>query len=188
MSSSSTSQINRLLSRPLTSDVLSDLMRYTYAELRRIAAHYFRNEAPHQTLQPTALVHEVFLRLIGHLPAGFQNRAHYFGTMARSMRQILVERSRARHTAKRGAGDTRISLDHLTLAVPEATDHVAIEEALAELRKRDPRGAEIVELRFYAGLTHQEIARLLGFSEPWVRKEWATAKAWLQQRLSALQS
>jgi len=161
-----------------------ELAPLVYDELRRLAAAYMRRERPGQTLQATALVHEVYLRLAG---AGtpWTDQRHFVGIAARSMRQILVERARARGAQKRWGGIDRVSLSH-ALAVaadPEGT-LPALDEALSRLEQIDPEQARIVELRYFAGLTIEETADALSMSPATLKRRWALARAWLYRDLS----
>ena len=155
-----------------------------YDELRRLAAAYMRRERPGQTLQATALVHEAYLRLAG---AGtpWKNRQHFVGIAARSMRQILVERARARGAQKRWAGLDRVSIsDSLAIAANEEAMLPALDEALERLEAIDAEQARIVELRFFAGLSVEETADALALSPATVKRRWALARAWLFRELS----
>ena len=155
-----------------------------YDELRRIAAAYMRRERPGQTLQATALVHEAYLRLAG---AGtpWHDKRHFVGIAARSMRQILVERARARGAQKRWAGLDRVTLsDALAVASDQETMLPALDEALARLEKLDAEQARIVELRYFAGLSIEEAADALGMSPATLKRRWTLARAWLFRELS----
>ena len=182
MSPASSGEISRLLSAPLNASVFSKLVSITYPELRHIAAHYFRSEPPGHTLQPTALVHEVYLRLARKLPQRFENRAHYFGTLSRAMRQILVDAARRHRAEVHGGGMQRVSLERAFLP-STPPDYLAIDQALTRLEAVDSRMARIVELHFFGGFSHLEIAHLLHMGESTVREEWSIAKVWLQQAL-----
>jgi RNA polymerase sigma factor (TIGR02999 family) len=161
-----------------------ELLPAVYGELRRLAAGYLRRERPGQTLQATALVHEAYLRLAG---AGrpWTDRAHFLGIAARAMRQILVERARARGAQKRWAGLNRISLTE-SLAASANTDAMlpALDEALARLEQLDPEQVKIIELRYFAGLGIEEAAEALGLSPATVKRRWALARAWLFRELT----
>jgi RNA polymerase sigma-70 factor, ECF subfamily len=161
-----------------------ELAPVVYDELRRLAAAYMRRERPGQTLQATALVHEAFLRLAG---AGtpWTDRRHFVGIAARSMRQILVERARARGAQKRWAGMDRVSLS-AALVAANACDAMlpALDEALGRLEQIDPEQARIVELRYFVGLGVEEAAEVLGISPATLKRRWALARAWLYRELS----
>jgi RNA polymerase sigma-70 factor (ECF subfamily) len=161
-----------------------DLFPLVYDELRRIAARYMSRERAGQTIQATALVHEAYMRLAGERPRAFANRTHFIAIAALSMRQILVQRARARHAAKRGGQPVRVTLDDGLLADQGRTiDLVALDEALTRLAAIDPGQARIVELRYFGGLTVEETADAVGVSPATVKREWAMARAWLKQSL-----
>jgi RNA polymerase sigma factor (TIGR02999 family) len=162
-----------------------ELTPLIYDELRRMARGYLRRERPGHTLQPTALVHEAFLRLIGQSQVNWQNRAHFFGAAARLMRQILIDHAETRRATKRGGGAERVSLDdadHFTVG-PEI-DLIALDEALGRLEALDPRQGRIVEMRYFSGLTIEEIAEAIGVSPATVKRDWSMARAWLRRELS----
>lgn len=163
---------------------LDSLLPIVYQELRRLAASYLRRERPGQTLQPTALVHEAYLRLMKDNPERWQNRAHFCAIAAHSMRQILIERARARGALKRGGQRPRVTLDEGLVAGGERSiDLVALDEALERLAAFDPEQARLVELRFFGGLTVEETAEALGISPATVKRHWAVARAWLAREL-----
>jgi RNA polymerase sigma factor (TIGR02999 family) len=164
---------------------VDDLAERTYAELRRLAAAYMRRERPGQTLQATALVHEAYVRLAG---AGtpWHDRRHFLGIAARAMRQILVERARARGAQKRWGGMNRVSLaDSLIVAANEDAMLPALDEALTRLEQIDPEQAKIIELRYFVGLGIEEAAEAMGMSPATLKRRWAMARAWLFRELSA---
>jgi RNA polymerase sigma factor (TIGR02999 family) len=161
-----------------------ELAPLVYDELRRLAAAYMRREKPGQTLQPTALVHEAYLRLAG---AGtpWHDKRHFIGIAARSMRQILVERARARGAQKRWAGLDRVSMsDSLAVSADPEGMLPALDDALSRLETIDPEQARIVELRFFAGLSIEEAADALGMSPATLKRRWSLARAWLHRELS----
>ena len=161
-----------------------DFAPLVYNELRRIAGAYMRHESPGRTLQPTALVNEAYLRLAGE-KAPWNDRRHFVGIAARAMRQILVERARARGAQKRWGALDRVSLhESLAGAVPQEELMPALDEALERLEAIDPEQARIVELRFFAGLTVEETADALGMSPATVKRRWSLARAWLFRELS----
>ncbi len=164
---------------------LEVLMPLVYDELRRLAAHYLRGERPGQTLQPTALVNEAYLRLLKDRPDRWQNRAHFCAIAAHSMRQILIERARARDALKRGGGQPRITFDESLNAATEApvVDVLAVDLALERLAAIDADQARIVELRFFGGLSVEETAEAMGSSPATVKRHWAVARAWLAREL-----
>ena len=155
-----------------------------YSDLRRLAAYYFRQEAPGHTLQPTALVHEVFIRLSAGKPIEWQNRAHFFAVAARQMRRILVDHARRRKALKRG--DTQIIFSLLPERArpgPRFESLLIIDEALKDLEDLDARAARIVESRVFGGLAEAEIGIALGISVPTVKRDWTFGKTWLRSRL-----
>lgn len=166
-------------------DAGDQVVQVLYDELRRIAAREFRRERPEHTLQPTALVHEAYLRLREVHGVVWESRDRFFGFAAHMMRRILVEQARRKAAAKRGGGCQRVTLDAAEL-VPSrrSPDLLAVDDALSALAEVDRRKARVVELRFFGGLTVQETATVLGLSPETVGREWRRAKAWLYQDLS----
>jgi RNA polymerase sigma factor (TIGR02999 family) len=159
---------------------LAALIPVVYDELRRLAGHYLRQERPGQTLQATALVHDVYLRLLQDSHLSWQNRAHFFGIAARSMRQILIERARSRRAAKRGGDQVRVTFDPgLIVTAPGTIDLEVLDDALTRLAALDPDLARVVELRFFGGLSIEETAEALSVSPATVKRRWTLAKAWL---------
>lgn len=159
-------------------------MPLVYNELRRLAGRYMRGERADHTLQPTALVHEAYPRLIGQHEVAWQNRSHFYGVAARLMRNILVDHARARQAHKRGGQEQKVTFDEaLEFAGGERTDVLALDEALSRLAQRDPRQARIVELRFFGGLSENEAAEVLGISVRTVKRDWAVARAWLYREI-----
>jgi RNA polymerase sigma factor (TIGR02999 family) len=168
-------------------EVLTELLPLVYDELRRLADTYLRRERGNHTLQPTALVHEAYLRLLGQKPIDWQNRAHFFGVAARLMREILIDYARAKNRQKRGGGEfkTQIELsDAVSFSNENHIDVIAVDEALRQLERLDERQARIVEMKFFGGLSVEEIAEVLGFSPATVKREWATAKLFLYKILN----
>lgn len=162
------------------------LIAVVYAELRRMAAQRMGPNDAGQTLQPTALVHEAWLRLGGDQMRGWNNRAHFFATAAAAMRSILVDRARRRKAQRHGGGQVRVAIDNVELADSgNASDDqiLAVHEALEKLAAEDPQKAELVKLRYFAGLSVGECAELLGVSEPTVHRWWAYARAWLGREI-----
>jgi RNA polymerase sigma-70 factor (ECF subfamily) len=163
---------------------LDSLLPVVYQELRRLAASYLRRERPGQTLQPTALVHEAYLRLMKDRPERWQNRAHFCAIAAHSMRQILIERARARGAIKRGGQAPRVTLDEaLVGGNAPSYDLLALDEALGKLAAIDPEQARLVELRFFGGLTVEETAEAMSISPATVKRHWTMARAWLAREL-----
>ncbi len=158
-----------------------------YADLRREAQRQFREEAVSHTLEPTALIHESFLRLLGQQHIEWQNRDHFLAMASQMMRRVLVDHARARLRRKRGGGRRKLSLsaDHLVF-VDDPASTLAIQDILEKLERFDPRQAQIIELRFFAGLTNEEVARTLHLSLRTIESEWSLARAWLKRELSAL--
>ena len=167
-------------------NVLDDLVPVVYGELRRLAASYMRRERPDHTLQTTALVHEAYLQLVGQERAHWKNRSHFFGVAAQLMRRILVDHARAHGAAKRGGPATKIPFDDaIVLAHEQTGDLLAIDELLTRLAAIDPQQVRIIELRFFAGLSIDETAQVMGISDRTVKRDWAMAKAWLLRGLRA---
>jgi RNA polymerase sigma factor (TIGR02999 family) len=162
-----------------------ELIPLVYAELRRIARRYLWQERPDHTLQSGALVHEAYLRLIHDEPPQWQNRAHFFGVAAQLMRHILVDHARSRLAVKRGAGAPRLALDpQIGLPQKREVDLVSLDDALSALATLDPQQSRLIELRFFGGLSIEETAVVLGVSPATVKREWATARVWLQREMS----
>lgn len=161
------------------------LIPLVYDELRRLARRYLRRERPDHTLQSAALVNEAYLRLIRQDQPQWQNRAHFFGVAAQLMRHILVDHARNRAAAKRGAGAPRLTLDpEFALPQQRDVDLVALDDALNQLAAMDQQQSRVVELRFFGGLSIEETSVVLGVSPATVKREWATARAWLQREMS----
>jgi RNA polymerase sigma factor (TIGR02999 family) len=160
-------------------EALNELVPLVYQELRRVAAAQLRGERANHTLQPTELVHEAYARLIGQRRVQWQNRAHFFAIAARMMRRVLVDHARRRQAVKRGKDVERISLVSAALPGEREADLIALDDALTGLAQLDPDQSQIVELRFFGGLTVEEVAEVTGTSPATVKREWATAKAWL---------
>ena len=183
---SSRSEVTRLLQQwsDGRQEALDRLMPEIYAELRRLASTYLRRERPNHTLQPTALVHEAFMKLVDQREVRWQNRAHFFGIAAQSMRRILVDHARAHAAAKRGLGEAPVSFDDANVAgVMPDIDVLALDEALTRLAAFDRQQSRVVELRFFGGLTMEETAEVLKISPATVGREWTLAKAWLYAEL-----
>jgi len=161
------------------------LVPIVYEELRRLAHHYMRNEREGHTLQTTALVNELYVRLAGIDGLEWRDRAHFFAMAATLMRRVLVDYARLRARNKRGAGLSVTSLDENVIAPQRAVDVVALDEALERLTTVDPQQSRVVELRFFVGLSVEETAEALGISPATVKRDWATAKLWLYNELSA---
>ena len=166
-------------------DALNQLMPLVYRELRRLAAYYLRRERIGHTLQPTALVHEAYLRLVGQDRAQWEDRGQFMRVAAEVMRRILVDYARGRGRAKRGGETIRIDLDGYDLAIggPQFDEILLVDEALQRLSELDGRQGQVVELRYFAGLTVEETAEALGISPRTVKREWTVASAWLRNEL-----
>ncbi len=163
---------------------LSRLIPLVEAELRRIARRYMRREARNHTLQPTALVHELYLKLVDQRRVQWQDRAQFFGSAAHIMRRILVDHARIRDAGKRGHGVKPVSLEEISdLASRPEVHLIALDGALSALAEVDQRQSRIVELRYFAGLGHEEVGEVLGISARTVRREWRTARLWLHQEM-----
>jgi RNA polymerase sigma factor (TIGR02999 family) len=160
------------------------LMSVAYDQLRRLAAHYFRQEPRGHTLQATALVHELYLRLFSGEPVNWQNRAHFFAVASQQLRRILVDHARAVQAAKRGSHRVKVSLTEIEgIAAKREQDLLELNEALERLELLDARAAKVVELRFFAGMKETEIAEVLEISLATVNRDWKVARAWLNSQL-----
>jgi len=161
-----------------------DLFPHVYAELRRIASREMRRERHGHTLQATALVHEAYLRLVRDASLSAANRSHFLGIAAQAMREILIDRARARVAQKRGGGGARVTLDEALAAVPGVSiDVLALDEALQRLAQLDPRHAQVVELRYFGGLSVEDTAAAMGLSQATVKRAFTLARAWLYREL-----
>jgi len=179
-------RVTELLARWSQGDdaALAELTPLVYQELRRIAHHHMGGQRPDHTLQTTALINEVYLRLADQTNPRWQNRAHFFAVAARAMRQILVSYARNQQAQKRGRGAVRIELDEAALISPEESKEVVdLHEALERLTTLDSRKAQVVELKYFGGLTYDEIAEVLKVSHVTVRRDWEFAKVWLYTEL-----
>jgi RNA polymerase sigma factor (TIGR02999 family) len=162
-----------------------ELLPLVYDELRKLAASKMANEAAGHTLQPTALVHEAWLRLVGRDNPKFSGRAHFFAAAAEAMRRILIDRARRKRTLRHGGGQLKIDLENLDLASPDADDQLlAVNEALDKLASQDPIEARLVKLRYFVGLTNEEAASLLDISPRTARNYWAHARTWLYHEIA----
>lgn len=164
---------------------LEELTPLVQQELHRLAVRYMAGEQPGHILRPTALVNEAYVRLVDWKDVRWQNRAHFFAMAAQIMRRILVDMARARRRVKRGHGRLQVTLSEAAnVAVAQSADVVSLDDALKTLQALDPRKSQVVELRFFAGLSLQEIAEVLGVSVGTVRRDWSLARAWLNRELS----
>lgn len=189
----SAGEVTALLQRARTGDgsAVSQLMSQVYDELRRLAGSYMRFERAGHTLQPTALVNEAYAKLFAGQALDWQNRAHFFAVAARQMRRILVDHARDRRRDKRGGGAIAVPLEDYMAGAASFNgqeDLLSVDQALAELEKLDREAAQVVELRFFGGLTDKEVAEALGISFASVRRHWEFSRAWLFRRLSSISS
>lgn len=180
------SDVTRILEAAQNGDPTAahQLLPLVYEELRRLAAAKMGQEKPGQTLQPTALVHEAWLRLVGSESQRWENRAHFFAAAAEAMRRILVEKARRRQRLRHGGGQQRVDLDEIAIMAPESDERLLqVHEALDRLAAEDKVKADVVKLRFFVGLTDREVADALGLSERTVERHWAYAKPWLFRQI-----
>lgn len=165
------------------------LLVLVYDELRRLAASRLAQESPGQTLQPTALVHEAWLRLVGDQSPSFNDRTHFFRASAEAMRRILIDRARRKKTQRHGGGYQRIQFEDFDLAAPSADDQLlAMNEALDKLALEHPVQAELVKLRYFAGMTNEEVSKVLGISVSTVKNYWTFSRAWLLKEIEGEQT
>ena len=164
----------------------NELLPLVYEELRKLAAARMAQESPGQTLQPTALVHEAWLRLVGDANPKFDGRAHFFAAAAEAMRRILIDNARRKRALRHGGGQARVDIQDVEIAAAARDDELlAVHEALDKLAAEDNGLAELVKLRFFVGLTNKESAEVLGVSEPTVERRWAFARAWLYREIQS---
>lgn len=186
------SEVTRILQRAGEGDpqAARELLPLVYEELRRAAAARMACGSPGHTLQPTALVHEAWLRLVGtDSSAQFQSRTHFFAAAAEAMRHILIDHARRKQALRHGGGQQRLDVDALEIAAPTGDDELlAVNDALDRLASVDPAKAELVKLRYFAGLTIEEAAAALGISEPTAKRRWALARAWLFSEINSRRS
>jgi len=181
------SDVTRILSAIERGDAQAtdELLPLVYEELRLLAAQKLSHERPGQTLQATALVHEAYVRLVGGEPQDWDNRGHFFAAAAEAMRRILVERVRQKRALKHGGGRGRVDMAHADLAIPgPSVDMIALDEALSRLATEEPQLAELVKLRYFAGLSLEQVARIQGVSRRTATSHWAYARAWLHRMLA----
>lgn len=184
--SADTGDVTRLLEElnAGNAEALPVLLPLVYDELRRVASRHLGRERQGHTLQPTALVHEAYLKLVGQHEVRYQNRGHFFGVAAQAMRRILIDQARARLSDKRGGDRRSVPVDEaMMVEEPRAIDLVALDLALTQLAAFDPGQAKLVELRFFVGCTIEETAEILGVSEGTVKREWRLARAWLNREV-----
>ena len=163
----------------------ADLLPLVYAELRNLAAAKMAREVPGQTLQPTALVHEAWLRVSGSGHQSFQNRAHFFAAAAEAMRRILIDNARRKHALRHGGGQARVEFEEAEIAAPANDEQLlAVHDALDKFAASDKAKADLVKLRYFVGLSVEEAAEALGISVPTAKRQWAYAKAWLYREMT----
>ena len=187
MPGETSSQITDLLARWRAGDreALDSLMPLVYEELRSLARHYLRMERPDHTLQSTALVHEAFVRLVGQKPPEWKDRKHFYGVAARLMRQILVDHARGHRADKRGGNVIKLGLtEGLMGKESEGLDILALDDSLNRLAQLNPQQSQIVELRFFSGLSIEDTSEVLGISPATVKRHWTTARAWLFREMN----
>jgi RNA polymerase sigma factor (TIGR02999 family) len=181
-------EVTRILSAVHRGDPAAarELLPLVYEELRKLAAQRLAQEKPGQTLQATALVHDAYLRLVDvKHPQQWDGRGHFFAAAAEAMRRILVEAARRRASLKAGGGQRRVELDHIEIPDARSDDELlALDDALAELEKHDPQAAQLVKLRYFGGLTHQDAANALGITRRAADRLWSLARAWLYRQVA----
>jgi len=183
------SDVTRILDRVQQGDPTAgeELLPLVYEELRKLAAHKMASEAPGQTLQPTALVHEAWLKLVGTEPSHWNSRGHFFGAAAEAMRRILIDRARKRQRARHGHGLQRIDLDDVDTAVTSDDDTLLlVNEALEKMASQAPEKAELVKLRYFAGLSIEDAAQTMGIAPATAKRHWAFARVWLFAELKRM--
>ncbi|HXI90958.1 MAG TPA: sigma-70 family RNA polymerase sigma factor [Blastocatellia bacterium] len=164
---------------------LDRLVPLVYRELRRLAGYYMRRQRAHHTLQTSALINEAYLRLIDHKNMRWENRAHFYAVAAQAMRRILVDHARSRGYAKRGGGALKVSFDEAVIGAEErGAELIALDDALQDLAELDPRKSQVVELRYFGGLSVEETAEVIGVSSVTVMREWRSAKGWLLKAIT----
>lgn len=189
----SSAAVTSLLGRIQSGDraATNDLFPLVYQELRGIAEHFMRNQAPGHTLQPTAVVNEAYMRLVGPADMGWESRAHFFGAAAQAIRRILTDHARTKHRVKRGGGQRPVELDEQLAVVaggagaPAEVDFVGLDAALEKLAALDPDKARVVELRYFAGLTGEQTALAMGVSPSTVARHWEFARAWIKREMES---
>jgi len=180
------SEVTRILKSIEQGDAKAgdDLLPLVYEELRRLAAQKMSREAPGHTLQPTALVHEAWLRLTGEQNQQWDGRGHFFAAAAEAMRRILIEHARRKNTVKRGIDFERVNFENLDIAILAEGEFLLLNDALEKLEREDPDAAQVVKLRFFAGMTNEEAGQALGVTERTAKRYWTFARAWLFHELS----
>ena len=191
--SDATGEVTRLLSELRAGDeeASARLITLIYGELRRMAGSYMRRERPGHTIQPTALVNEAYLRMVGRHQVEWQSRAHFFAIAAHTMRRVLLDYARQRHAGKRGGEGLRradLELDLLAVEPGQLDTIIALDAALERLGRIDPRQSRLIELRFFAGMSVEETAEVMGIAPVTVKREWRSAKAWLHREMQAAEA
>lgn len=184
------SDVTRILDRVQQGDpkAADELLPLVYEELRKLATYRMANEAPGQTLQPTALVHEAWLRLVGNENQQWNGRAHFFGAAAEAMRRILIDNARRKHAARHGGGQVKLDINEIEIAADTQDDELlAVSDALEKFTARDSKKAELVKLRYFVGLTAEEAAEVLGISIPTADRWWNFSRAWLFEEMERQQ-
>ena len=184
------SEVTRILNAVRQGDpkAAEDLIPLVYEELRKLAAHKMANEAAGQTLQPTALVHEAWLRLVGNQEQQWNGRAHFFGAAAEAMRRILIENARRKGAQRHGGGQVKLDIQEIEIATaPKDEELLALSDALEKFAIRDKQKAELVKLRYFVGLTTEEAAQVLGISVPTADRWWNFSRAWLYEEIERQQ-
>ena len=180
------SDVTRTLKAVGEAKAADELLPLVYEQLRQLAAHKMAGEVTTQTLQPTALVHEAWLRLVGQENPKFANRAHFFAAAAEAMRRILIENARRKRASRHGGGQQRFDIQTVEIAAPVKEDELlAVDEALEAFAAQDKPKAELVKLRYFVGLTLEESAEILGISAPTAKRWWTFSRAWLYQEIRA---
>ncbi|HTS17885.1 MAG TPA: sigma-70 family RNA polymerase sigma factor [Verrucomicrobiae bacterium] len=182
------SKVTLILERVQRGDATAaeELLPLVYSELRRLAAQRMANEKPGQTLQPTALVHEAWLRLVGMKESKWNGRAHFFGAAAEAMRRILIESAKRKRAQRHGGGQVKLNIDDVEISTLATADELlAVSEALEKFAARDPQKAELVKLRYFVGLNFDEAAEMLGISVPTANRWWAYSRAWLYEEIKS---
>jgi RNA polymerase sigma factor (TIGR02999 family) len=185
-SSKSAADVTRILQAAQQGDpkAAEELLPLVYEELRKLAMHKMANEVPGQTLQPTALVHEAWLRLVGNQNQKWNGRAHFFGAAAEAMRRILIENARRKRAARHGGGQARLDINKIEIATTAPDDELlAVSDALEKFAARDAQKVELVKLRYFAGFTTEEAAEILGISVPTADRWWNYSRAWLFEEI-----
>jgi RNA polymerase sigma factor (TIGR02999 family) len=182
------SDVTRILEAVAHGDptAADELLPLVYQELRKLAAHKMAGQAPGHTLQPTALVHEAWLRLAGNEPGRFTGRAHFFAAAAEAMRHILIDSARRKRAARHGGGQVRVDIEHVEIAsLVDDEELLAVHDALDKLAAEDPQKAELAKLRYFVGLSFEEAAEVLGISVATAKRHWAYARAFLYEQIQA---